>query len=238
MNKETYLRELRNHLKANNVSDADDIIAEYEEHFRQKLADGCSEEEISARLGSPKDIAAQFKAPVHSDGAGTRGESKILLGIGMVFADILVFMLFILLFSWLVCMAAFSLACLALGFILILEFKLSFMPIPFPCNYVLGISLLALAVLSAIGLICCYCYTIYYIKKYRHWHKRVFAPDTAPLPKEPVINDRLKRGCSRVAMATFGLFIGSFILALFLMFMVAGFKPFWHVWNWFGGAVS
>ncbi|NLL39076.1 MAG: DUF1700 domain-containing protein [Clostridiales bacterium] len=235
MNKETYLHQLKIHLKANSIPDYEDIIADYEEHFRQKLAEGCSEEEISARLGSPEAIAAQFKAPAHTGGDAPRGMSKFLFGIGVFFADVFVFMFIILLFAWLACIAAFSLACLALGFTLIFEIKISFLYIPFPCNSVLGVSFLALAVLSSVGVICFYCYTVHFIRMYRQWHRSVFKPATISLPRKPAISDRLKRGCSRVALATFGLFTGSFILALFLMFMVAGFKPFWHVWNWFGG---
>lgn len=234
MNKETYLQELRNHLKANLVPDYEDIVADYEEHFRQKLAEGCSEEEISARLGNPKDIADQFLNSSKAGAVSPRGVPKILLGIGMFFAGILVFMFFILLFASLLCIAVFTVACLAAGFILILEIKISFMYIPFPCNSVLGVSFFALTVLSAVGFICSYCYAIHLVKMCPHWFKRVFKNDTSALPKKPVLSDRLKRGCGRAAPAALGLFLGSFILALFLMFMVAGFKPFWHVWNWFG----
>ena len=218
MNKETYLHQLKIHLKANSIPDYEDIIADYEEHFRQKLAEGCSEEEISARLGSPEAIAAQFKAPAHTGGDAPRGMSKFLFGIGVFFADVFVFMFIILLFAWLACIAAFSLACLALGFTLIFEIKISFLYIPFPCNSVLGVSFLALAVLSSVGVICFYCYTVHFIRMYGNGIG-VFLNHTF-LPRKPAISDRLKRGCSRVALATFGLFTGSFILALFLMFML------------------
>ena len=33
MNKQTYLTELRDQMKSNNVEDIEEIIAEYEEHF-------------------------------------------------------------------------------------------------------------------------------------------------------------------------------------------------------------
>lgn len=38
------------------------MLEEYEQHFAFKLADGYSEEEIAARLGSPAELAAQFEA--------------------------------------------------------------------------------------------------------------------------------------------------------------------------------
>ena len=65
MTKNEYLSELRSELKKNNVIDMEDIVSEYEQHFAFKLADGYSEEEIAAKLGVPKTIAAQF------DGAKT-----------------------------------------------------------------------------------------------------------------------------------------------------------------------
>lgn len=236
MNKDTYLRELRSRLKADNISDADDIIAEYEEHFRLKLADGCSEDEVSAMLGDPEDIASQFKDSLRQSQAKERPSSKAVAAAGLVFTDIFVFLLFILLFSALIGLALFTLSALFTGFILITEIKLSFMPyIPFPCNSVLGVCILSLSVFSASVLIYFYSYIIYLLKKYLQWHKRILAPDT-PVYSIPPLSNRIRRGCKRVALATTGLFFGSAILSVFLLFMVAGFKPFWHVWNWFGGA--
>ncbi len=40
MNKSEYLQKLRKKLQDNCVSDIDEIIGEYEEHFNFKLADG------------------------------------------------------------------------------------------------------------------------------------------------------------------------------------------------------
>jgi uncharacterized membrane protein len=71
MNKQAYLNELKAHLKASAVSDIDEIIAEYDEHFTRKIADGYTEEEIAAKLGRPKEIALQFCA-----GRRGQGEAK------------------------------------------------------------------------------------------------------------------------------------------------------------------
>ena len=40
MTKELFLKELTDRLKAGQVSDIDEILAEYGEHFDRKLADG------------------------------------------------------------------------------------------------------------------------------------------------------------------------------------------------------
>ena len=83
MTKQTYLNELNTYLKANNVDDIDEIVAEYDEHFTRKMADGYTEEEIAAKLLKPKEIALQFAD------AGSKTEkkktNKVLVGIGLFF---------------------------------------------------------------------------------------------------------------------------------------------------------
>ena len=60
MTKNQFIDLLKEELKHNNVPDAEDIIEKYEQHFSFKLADGYSEEEISAKLGDPKSLADQY----------------------------------------------------------------------------------------------------------------------------------------------------------------------------------
>ena len=62
-------------------------MEEYAEHFDMKLRDGYSEEEIAARLAPPAEIAAQF-GEIKLAGGGKTG-NKIILAIGLFFADIL-----------------------------------------------------------------------------------------------------------------------------------------------------
>ena len=62
MTKNEFLSKLADELRKNNVSDADEIISEYEQHFAFKMADGFSEEEIAAKLGDPAAVAAQFES--------------------------------------------------------------------------------------------------------------------------------------------------------------------------------
>ena len=50
MNRNEFIETLTKKLRENNISDIDEIIAEYEEHFNFKLSDGYSEEEIAALL--------------------------------------------------------------------------------------------------------------------------------------------------------------------------------------------
>lgn len=58
MKKNEFMTKLVDELKKRGVEDADDVAAEYEQHFAFKLADGYSEEEIAAKLGDPAALAA------------------------------------------------------------------------------------------------------------------------------------------------------------------------------------
>ena len=60
MTKENFLEQLRKELKLKNVSDIDEIIADYEEHFEFKVEEGKTEEEIVKKLASPEIIAREY----------------------------------------------------------------------------------------------------------------------------------------------------------------------------------
>ena len=62
MTKHEFMARLASELHKRNVADAADVTQEYEQHFAFKLADGYSEEEIAAKLGSPEELAAQFES--------------------------------------------------------------------------------------------------------------------------------------------------------------------------------
>lgn len=61
MNKDEYLDLLQLYLKDLSYDEVQDILSDYEEHFQIGISKGKSEEEISKELGSPKDIANNFK---------------------------------------------------------------------------------------------------------------------------------------------------------------------------------
>lgn len=60
MNRREFLDLLRYYLRSYPGNIVNDIIADYEEHFRIGLEHGKSEAEIASELGSPKDIADEF----------------------------------------------------------------------------------------------------------------------------------------------------------------------------------
>lgn len=76
MKKNEFMTKLADELKKRGVVDADDVAAEYEQHFAFKLADGYSEEEIAAKLGDPAALAVN---PQFSPAAKRRMRSVALV---------------------------------------------------------------------------------------------------------------------------------------------------------------
>lgn len=62
MNKTDYIKILASTLKELPQQEKDEIIYDYEEHFRNGIESGKTEEEISISLGDPKTIARQYNA--------------------------------------------------------------------------------------------------------------------------------------------------------------------------------
>lgn len=62
MNRHDFLDELRSALAKLPQSDLDEILYDYDEHFRSGLAEGKTEGMIIKSLGDPKTIARQYKA--------------------------------------------------------------------------------------------------------------------------------------------------------------------------------
>lgn len=62
MNKYEYINRLKTALADLPIGDREEIIADYNEHFRIGLEEGKSEEQTAAYLGLPETVAAQFMA--------------------------------------------------------------------------------------------------------------------------------------------------------------------------------
>jgi len=62
MNKKEFTQMLRETLKGLPKEELEDVLSDYEEHFRIGMEDGRSEEELAAALGNPEKIAKQIKA--------------------------------------------------------------------------------------------------------------------------------------------------------------------------------
>lgn len=67
MNREQFLKTLEASLKNFTEEDKKDILYDYEEHFRIGVQNGKTEEELIEELGSPDDIAKQYKGSIDTE---------------------------------------------------------------------------------------------------------------------------------------------------------------------------
>ena len=237
MNKQTYLSELTGQLKARNIDDIDEIVAEYDEHFTRKMADGYAEEEIAAKLGAPTEIALQF-ADVGS-GADKKKSGRFLAGVGAIAADIFAVPFFIIMYAWLAVIGATSVASALTGICLIIRPLLppDFLFIP-PMPYVggafMGAMTIAFGVLAAVATVYSCALTVQMGKSYRRWHKNAFTGGKyPPYAMHPVLKDHLRRRVRSIGLIALIVFGASFIIGFVVLSASAGSLGFWHVWHWF-----
>ena len=236
MNKREYLCELEKALKAAGVHGCADIIEEYAEHFDMKAADGYGEEETAARLSPPAEIAGQFQEIGSVSG---RMGNKAILTIGLAFVDIFAAAWFIMLYAWVIALGAAALACAAGGVLGILAVNLPWVNIsemmPFLCRLLLGVALLALAVLAACGAEYCRLYVTQMLRVYKRWHEASLCGGhtSPPLPAHPTIQPKKRRAMRSATLIALVVFIVSFVSGLgSMMIATASLEP-WHVWQWF-----
>lgn len=237
MTKLEFLNEFSAELQKRRVADAEDILEEYEQHFTFKLADGFSEEEIAAKLGNPKDLAAQFDAGE----AAPRKSSLLLARVGLAFADLAEGLVFCALLGFGLVLIAGALAFCAVGLCLIFRQNLfGVLPyLPFAPALILGLSLLALAVLTYTGCVWYGGYLRQSLLAYGRFRHNVLAKAEGraalpPVPARPQMSGkkaRCLRNTARLSLTVFALlFVAGFAVAA----IQAGSFQFWHTWHWFG----
>ncbi|MBM3701663.1 MAG: DUF1700 domain-containing protein [Actinobacteria bacterium] len=64
MNKKDFMNRLSSYLGGISGGDREDVISDFEEHFKEGLAEGRTEEDIADSLGDPKTLANQMKASI------------------------------------------------------------------------------------------------------------------------------------------------------------------------------
>jgi len=238
MTKNEFLLRLSDALRKRHVPDYSDIVGEYEQHFAFKTADGFSEEEIAAKLGSPEDLAAQF------EGGGEEkrqtGRKTVTL-VGLVFSDIFAGFFFAFLFAWETVVAAFSVCSAVIGACLLAGRSpwALIPPLPFGCAVVFGISLAALAVFSAAGCVYFALFIRQLMRSYGRFHKNTLASASGgavlpPLSAFPRLSPQANRRIRTVALAALTLFAVCFVLGIIVSMIAAGALEFWHAWGWFG----
>jgi len=73
MKNEEFIEELKKNLKFLKKEDREEILEDYEEHFRVGKKKKRSEEEISRSLGTPKEIAKEIKEELNQESFNLRG---------------------------------------------------------------------------------------------------------------------------------------------------------------------
>ena len=238
MTKSEFLERLEKELKQNNISDIADIIEEYKQHFAFKLADGFSEEEISAKLGDPAGISEQFSTDTEKK---VRTGNKAVAAVGLCFASLAAGVFFVLLAAWGLVLAAFSVCSAAAAVCLIAGLSpWSLIPsMPYGCAIIIGIAMAALAVLSAVGYVWFVGFLRQMTRVYGRFHHNTMAAATGnpvlpPIALYPSFQPKAKRRLRRVALVSLSIFAASFILGMVVSMLCAGSLEFWHTWKWFG----
>lgn len=238
MTRNEFLSKLADELKKNNITDSDDIISEYEQHFAFKMADGFSEEEIAARLGNPTELASQFESAAEDIKSGGKKVTTVI-GIGII--DIFAGMFFVLLMAWELIMATFSICSAVIAVCLFSNISpWSLIPrMPYLPSVVFGVSLAALFVLSAVGCIYFAAFIRQLMRSYGRFHKNTMAAATgsAVLPSldiYPRLPAKINRRLRSVALFSVALFTACFVLGMIISMISSGALEFWHAWGWFG----
>ena len=239
MTKNEFMTQLINELHRRKVSDAEDVAEEYEQHFAFKLADGYTEEEIASRLGDPAALAAQFEPSVQT---GAK-RPAVLTWLWLIWCDLFFGIFAVLLLSFGVVLAAAALSFGLTGVCLVFDLGrlpwVSLPAMPYWCGAVLGISLLALCVLTVVGCVWFFACIRQLFHAYGRFHKNTLAPcrgcaQLPALPAAPQFSPRAKRRLRRMAIGALILFAVSFVLSYIICSLSAGSLEFWHVWGWFG----
>ena len=221
------------------MADAADVMEEYEQHFAFKLADGYSEEEIAAKLGTPEELAAQFEALP----GGAPRRSAVLTWLWLGWADLFFGLFSALLLAFGAVLAACVLSFGAAGVCLVGNLRtlpyITLPAMPYWCGAILGLSLLALCVLSVVGCIWFFAFVRQIWRAYGRFHQNALAPShgSAVLPELPIAPQfapKKKRQLRTTALIALLLFAVCFVLAYVVCALSAGSVQFWHVWGWFG----
>lgn len=235
MKKNEYLQQLEAELIKSCVPDTDDILAEYEHHFIMKLSEGYSEEEISARLGSPEQIARQFEP--ESKKKNVSIGTKILLVTGISLLDIIMGCIFIALYAWVIAIGVLGISAFVLGFSLVggIRFNELIIPyMPYAGGLLLGISILALGVVAVMGTLMSHIYTIRFAKVYLRWHKNTLSSQyLPPLSLKPDLSGKFLRRVRKITVFSSIIFAVISVTANIVLFAYADFQAYWHAWNWF-----
>ncbi len=119
MQKDEFLSQLRQAIKALSVDEQEEILADYDEHFRMGIADGRTETEIASALGDPRSLGKEYAAislvnraeeSPSARGLGRAVIATVGLGLFNLFVVFLPFLILVLMLV-LILIIGFSLTC-------------------------------------------------------------------------------------------------------------------------------
>lgn len=238
MTKNEYLNALEAALKKHNVADTEEILSEYELHFAFKIADGYSEQEISAKLGDPAALAEQFAAGAKTGMSG--GGRKVAVVTGLVFMDLFAGAFYLLLGAWLIVMAGLAIVCAAAAVCLFGGWNIHALlpPMPYWCGALVAVSLGALSVLTSVG--CGYfgAFMKQLTRAYGRFHHNALASASQKavlpaLPLYPQLPAKTRRRLRTAALLSLTVFAVCFAASFVVSAASAGAIQFWHEWGWF-----
>ncbi len=237
MTKLEFLEILKKELQKSSVADCDEIIYEYEQHFAFKLKDGYSEEEISAKLGSPIAIAGQFDKS--ETPKNTAKKIPALIGLGILDFFTLIFCVVLICFG--IVIAAFTVCSATGAFCLIGNANIyNLIPsMPYHVAIVFGVTLIVLAVISAVGFIYYVALIKQLFRSYKRFHCNTVAiasgNTTLPaIPATPQLTPKVHRILRKIFTVSFLSFVFLFVASFAVAIVTAGNFEFWHSWEWFG----
>ena len=234
MKKQAYLDELARRLEARGVSDVDEIVSEYAEHFARKGMDGYSEEEIAAKLGVPADLALEY-------GEGDTGVKKALrlpLLIALGFVDLCLALLYLVAMAWAAALAVCAIAVAFVGLCLLaaplLPAGVLIPAMPYLPGAALGVAIFAFATLLALLAIYSFLLTKKSAVAFLRWQRGVSGKrKVVPYAIFPLLGGKPKRALRTVAIISAIVFVVFFAGAYAAFALKAGALEFWHVWHWF-----
>ena len=161
MTKQVFMLKLEGALARLKPEERREILADFEEHFANGLASGKAEEEVAEELGDPETLAAQYteglpepKPPIKASGVAAGALASIAL---LLFDAIIAIPIIATLFSiWVsFCAVVLGLFCAAVACI-VAPFT-AWLQLPSVLAgaglFMIGIALMALAVLASIGVV-------------------------------------------------------------------------------------
>ncbi len=239
MKRNEFIELLKNALKDRGISDYLEIVEEYEQHFDFKLRDGYSEEEIAKKLGDPTVIAEQFDKS--EMGAKINANWFTLIGLGIM--DFFAFIFYVVLICFSIGIGAFTGCLVSGGVCLIGNVNIyNLIPdMPYHIAIIFGITLIALAVISAT----CFVYYIELLKQlfrsYKRFHRNTVASakNKAILPQVPAtpqLSPKMHRLLKKILMVSFLIFVFLFVASFVVAIVTSGDFEFWHIWEWFQNA--